>query len=65
MLLPGTKEYHVIIIPEKDFAVSQKVHLNMHVTSLKICFRHTFKILHAGSVSDHHDKAGHTKFLFQ
>ena len=44
MLLPGTKEYHLVIIPEKDFVVSQKGHLNMYVTSLKICFRHTLKI---------------------
>ena len=49
MLLPGTNEYHVIIIPEKDFAVSQKAYLNMYVTSLKICFRHTFKILQVQS----------------
>ena len=27
MLLAGIKEYHMIIIPEKDFATTQKVHL--------------------------------------
>ena len=63
MLLPGTQEYSMVIIPEKDFAVSQKEHFKYvgHFTQNLLVY--PYKI--AGSVPDHHNKAGHTNFLFQ
>ena len=53
MLLPGTKEYSMIIIPEKDFAVSQKELFKYvgHFTQNLLVY--PYKI--AGSVPDHHN----------